>query len=120
MASFAGRVSERESEEWLSVINGNEVSSKGRADADGRRAGSGRGEDGPVTHFSGGDDDDDDDEDVWSRCGGRTDTPGPQPTTPTRFEWRVMESLLSGEAVEVRIKSTAYDFQVPTHHLNLT
>ena len=93
------------SEEWLSVINGNEVSSKGRADADGRRAGSRRGEDGPVTHFSGGDDDDDD-EDVWSRCGGRTDTPGPQPTTPTRFEWRVMESLLSGEAVEFR------DFQV--------
>ena len=59
------------SEEWLSVINGNEVSSKGRADAE-RRAdcnagGRGRGRrEGPVTHL-GVDDEDDDDEDVWSR-----------------------------------------------------
>ena len=39
------------SEEWLSVINGNEVSSKGRADADEGQA-TDEETDGPVTHFS--------------------------------------------------------------------
>ena len=57
----------RGNEEWLSVINGNEVSSKGKADATtggGPASERASEDDGPVTHFRGGDDND---EDVWSR-----------------------------------------------------